>query len=74
MRSIGGPNDNLFHLHTNLRYGCVISRHYLDIEAGTLTRALASHNGSFGKPPYPNAVFAAWQRWRFHDGVTFSTE
>ena len=29
---IGTPGDNLFHLRTNLRYGCVILRHYLDIE------------------------------------------
>jgi soluble lytic murein transglycosylase-like protein len=29
-RSIGSQDHNLFHLRTNLRYGCVILRHYLD--------------------------------------------
>ena len=29
---IGKKDHNLFHLRTNLRYGCTILRHYLDIE------------------------------------------
>ena len=33
---IGTTEHNLFHLRTNLRYGCVILRHYLDIERGNL--------------------------------------
>ncbi|MCU0990764.1 MAG: transglycosylase SLT domain-containing protein, partial [Xanthomonadales bacterium] len=32
VKLIGRPDDNLFHLRTNLRYGCTILRHYLDIE------------------------------------------
>ena len=63
---IGGENDNLFHLRTNLRYGCVILRHYLDIEKGNLFRALGRYNGSLGRAEYPNAVFAAWQQWTFN--------
>jgi soluble lytic murein transglycosylase-like protein len=58
---IGGSGDNLFHLRTNLRYGCVILRHYLDIENGDLFRALGRYNGSLGRPEYPNLVLAAWQ-------------
>ena len=46
---------NLFHLRTNLRYGCVILRHYLDIENGDLYRALGRYNGSLGRPEYPTA-------------------
>jgi soluble lytic murein transglycosylase-like protein len=47
---IGGPEHNLFHLRTNLRYGCVILRHYLDIENGDMYRALGRYNGSLGRP------------------------
>lgn len=61
---IGTPEHNLFHLRTNLRYGCTILRHYLDMEKGDLFRALGRYNGSLGKPEYPNLVRAAWeQRW-----------
>ena len=61
-RLIGSPEHNLFHLRTNLRYGCVILRYYLDIENGDLYRALGRYNGSLGQPEYPNAVIAAWNR------------
>jgi soluble lytic murein transglycosylase-like protein len=59
-KSIGSGEQNLFHLRTNLRYGCTILRHYLDIEKGDLYRALGRYNGSLGKPEYPNLVKAAW--------------
>jgi soluble lytic murein transglycosylase-like protein len=63
---IGQKNDNLFHLRTNLRYGCVILRHYLDIEKGDYFRALGRYNGSLGRPEYPSAVHAAWRgRWKY---------
>ena len=57
---IGRKEDNLFHLRINLRYGCTILRHYLDIEKGDLYRALGRYNGSLGRPEYPNLVRAAW--------------
>ncbi|AYH42845.1 transglycosylase [Azoarcus sp. DN11] len=63
VRTIGGPEDNLFHLRTNLRYGCTILRHYLDVEKGDLFRALGRYNGSLGRPEYPNMVRAAWERY-----------
>ncbi|MBX3680287.1 MAG: lytic transglycosylase domain-containing protein [Rhodocyclaceae bacterium] len=59
---LGRPDDNLFHLRTNLRYGCTILRHYLDVEKGNLFRALGRYNGSLGKAEYPNLVRAAWER------------
>lgn len=66
IKLIGGREDNLFHLRTNLRYGCTILRHYLDIEQGDLYRALGRYNGSLGQPEYPNLVRGAWQRqWAF---------
>ena len=65
-RLIGAPDHNLFNLRTNLRYGCVILRHYLDTENGDLFRALGRYNGSLGRPEYPNAVLAAMTRnWTF---------
>ena len=67
-RVIGdGDAGKLFHMQTNLRFGCVILRHYLDRERGDLFMALGRYNGSRGKPPYPNAVFAAAKNWEFSD-------
>ena len=65
-RVIGdGDPGKLFHMQTNLRFGCVILRHYLDRERGDLFMALGRYNGSRGKSPYPNAVFGAQKRWTF---------
>lgn len=66
IKLIGRPDDNLFHLRTNLRYGCTILRHYLDIENGDLYRALGRYNGSLGQPEYPNLVRSTWQQqWSY---------
>jgi soluble lytic murein transglycosylase-like protein len=63
-RLIGdGDVAKLFHMQTNLRFGCVILRHYLERERGDLFLALGRYNGSRGRSEYPNAVFAARQRW-----------
>ena len=65
-RLIGdGDPGKLFHMQTNLRFGCVILRHYLDIERGDLFLALGRYNGSRGKAPYPNAVFGARKAWEY---------
>lgn len=67
---IGTKDHNLFHLRTNLRYGCLILRHYLDIERGNLTRALGRYNGSLGQPTYPNLVQTAWKNgWHYADNA-----
>jgi soluble lytic murein transglycosylase-like protein len=69
-RLIGHPRHNLFHLRTNLAYGCAILRHYLDLEEGDYFRALGRYNGSLGQPQYPRSVLAAWKvRWKY-DGPT----
>ncbi|MDP1733313.1 MAG: lytic transglycosylase domain-containing protein [Sulfuritalea sp.] len=62
IKEIGDKGDNLFNMRTNLRYGCTILRHYLDIEKGDLYRALGRYNGSLGKPEYPNMVRGAWEK------------
>jgi soluble lytic murein transglycosylase-like protein len=70
LKLIGQPKHNLFHMRTNLAYGCAILRHYLDVEKGDYFRALGRYNGSLGKPEYPNLVLAAWKgRWKY-DGPT----
>ena len=62
IKEIGSKGDNLFAMRTNLRYGCTILRHYLDIEKGDLYRALGRYNGSLGQPEYPNMVRGAWEK------------
>jgi soluble lytic murein transglycosylase-like protein len=64
VREIGMPGQNLFHARTNLRYGCVILRHYLQVEKGNLANALGRYNGSLGRPEYPQRVLHAMNtRW-----------
>ena len=58
-----GDPARLFHMQANLRFGCVILRHYLDQERGDLFLALGRYNGSRGRVEYPNAVFAARREW-----------
>lgn len=62
VKVIGKPNDNLFDMRTNLRYGCSILRHYLDRENGNLRRALARYNGSIKSHRYPDLVFRALRK------------
>ena len=74
IKTIGLPEDNLFHLRTNLRYGCTILRHYVDIEKGDLFRALGRYNGSLGKPEYPNLVRAAWENHWAYQPLKFAVD
>ena len=65
-RVIGDSDPSkLFHMQTNLRFGCVILRHYLDREKGDLFLGLGRYNGSRGKSPYPDAVLGAKRLWEF---------
>jgi soluble lytic murein transglycosylase-like protein len=67
-RLIGdGDASRLFNMQTNLRFGCVILRHYLDRERGDTFLALGRYNGSRGKAEYPNAVYAAAKNWTHPD-------
>jgi soluble lytic murein transglycosylase-like protein len=67
-----GDERRLFDMRTNLRYGCVILRLYLDNEQGDLFRALGRYNGSVGRPEYPTAVLAAWRQWNYIPRATDS--
>ena len=66
IKLIGQPAHNLFHLRTNLAYGCAILRFYLDLEKGDYFRALGRYNGSLGQRQYPELVLSAWRgRWKY---------
>jgi soluble lytic murein transglycosylase-like protein len=66
LKAIGSSDHNLFQLRTNLRYGALILRHYIDIERGDLFRALGRYNGSLGRSEYPTLVVGAWkQHWDY---------
>jgi len=66
VKEIGTKDHNLFHLKTNLRYGCTILRYYLTMENGDLYRALGRYNGSLGQSNYPNQVVRAWiTAWKY---------
>jgi len=54
----------LFHWQANMRFGCVILRHYLSLEQGNIYMALGRYNGSRGQLAYPQAVLAAQRRWQ----------
>ena len=59
-----GDASVLFQLQANMRFGCVILRHYLALEQGGLHMALGRYNGSRGQLAYPQAVLAAKRRWQ----------
>ncbi|MDP1899393.1 MAG: lytic transglycosylase domain-containing protein [Rubrivivax sp.] len=69
-RVIGdGDPRRLFHLQTNLRFGCTILRHYLQRERGDMFLALGRYNGSRGRAEYPNLVFGARRQWQVTPGT-----
>jgi soluble lytic murein transglycosylase-like protein len=63
---IGHPEDNLFDIATNLRFGCTILSIYLEREKGNMHKALARYNGSVGKHWYPRRVFRALRTTWYH--------
>lgn len=72
LKLIGKPEHNLFHMRTNLRFGCTILRHYLDMEKGDVYRALGRYNGSLGRPEYPNMVRGAWEKHWLYQSPAFA--
>jgi soluble lytic murein transglycosylase-like protein len=70
LRDIGSSSQDLFHLRTNLRFGCTILRYYVDVEHGDLYRALGRYNGSLGQPEYPGLVLKAWRQDWTSAGLT----
>ncbi|WP_251359495.1 transglycosylase SLT domain-containing protein [Kangiella sp. TOML190] len=63
-KEIGQPEDDLFDMETNIKYGCYIYKLYLKYEKGNTTLALGRYNGSRGKMKYPKKVYRALnKRW-----------
>jgi len=62
-KELGQPSDNLLQIETNVRYGCVILRHYINHHRN-LDRALGAYNGSLGRMKYPNLVYARMKRFK----------
>ncbi|MCA1772966.1 MAG: lytic transglycosylase domain-containing protein [Halomonas sp.] len=61
IEELGLPMDDLTNPTRNLRYGCTILAHYLAVEQGDFTHALARYNGSLGKTWYPERVLHTWR-------------
>lgn len=61
-KEIGKPEDDLFDIETNIKYGCYIYKLYLKYEKGNTTLALGRYNGSRGKMKYPRKVYNALKR------------
>lgn len=59
---IGRPEDNLFDIDTNVKFGCTILKYYIELEKGNLFYALGRYNGSRGRAKYPNKVFSRLNR------------
>ena len=56
-------STRLMHLQTNIRFGCAILRHYMDLEGNALGRSLGRYNGNTADPAYAFAVLGARRRW-----------
>jgi soluble lytic murein transglycosylase-like protein len=65
VKLIGDANQNLFNLRTNLRYGCTILRHYLDLERGDTFRASAAYNGTLGQARYRQSPARMDENWDY---------
>ena len=64
-RQLGAADASvLFQWQANMRFGCVILRHYLALEQGDILMALGRYNGSRGQLAYPQSVLAAQRRWQ----------
>ncbi len=48
VKLIGAKGDNLFDMRKNIRYGCTILRHFLDLENGDLLKALGQYRNQMG--------------------------
>jgi hypothetical protein len=55
-----GDASKLFDMRTNLRYGCSILRHYLDLEGGDLFLALRGESAVALTMPWRWCVAIVW--------------
>jgi len=62
-KELGSPDDDLFDVNTNIRYGCAILAQYLK-RYKSAKKALAAYNGSKGREKYPNKIFAQMKHYK----------
>lgn len=67
LKLIGRPDDNLFHVRTNLRMGCTILKYYLDKSHGDIREALQRYNGVTDGINYSDKVLKALSRKWYWD-------
>jgi len=66
---LGMRRFELTHIGPNIRMGCAIFRHYLQIENKNVQKALARYNGSIGRRDYPDMIVSRWTRWNGADDM-----
>lgn len=66
---LGSPEQNLFDINTNIRYGCSILAYYIGKEHGDLSKALSRYNGgnlATSNSQYSSLVLGAYNKyWRY---------
>jgi len=62
-KELGGTQDNLFDVSTNIRYGTAILKHYIKRYHG-VEHALAAYNGSKGSDRYPNKIMSQIEQYQ----------
>lgn len=62
LKELDRPDINLTQIQPNLRMGCTILRHYLDMEDGNFRMALARYHGSYPKTYYADKVLDRLRR------------
>lgn len=67
LKLIDRPDDNLFHVRTNLRMGCTILKYYLDQSHGDIREALQRYNGVTDGINYSDKVLKALSRKWYWD-------
>ena len=59
--AIERPDDNLNNIDTNIRWGCAILAHYIQVEDGNIMNALQRYNGNRRNFAYANKIVSRWQ-------------
>jgi soluble lytic murein transglycosylase-like protein len=66
--STSNSGYQLLHLQTNIRFGCVILKHYWQEQSGDWVQALGRYNGNVQDASYARAVLAHALKWQIRPG------
>jgi soluble lytic murein transglycosylase-like protein len=66
INQFGHQKEDLFDVNTNVRYGCIILKYYLELEHQNISRALARYNGSLGTDKYSAQVLEVYSTYWYH--------